>query len=216
MANVRISNLTELTGSPVGTYIVVNNSGEDTTYKMERSNFISPISTFSPTYGMFSQTATTSTISGTSEQSIIGSGAGSLSIPANGFSVGDTFRFNVYGHLSNGNNEFNIRIKEDLVTLAETGNINYSTSGEETLFQMELVFVIKAIGGAGVAEIDTKGNFYTIKNSNFTTNGYSFESTNNTDFDTTVGSTLNVTVQFDTSASDTYMYTEMITLQKIY
>lgn len=216
MANLKISQLEEYTGSPIGTYIVIDNASQDTTYKMERSNFISPISTFSPTYGMFSQTASTSTISGTSEQSIIGSGIGSLSIPANGFSVGDTFMAKVFGHLSNGNNQFNIRIKEDLITLAETGNINYNTSAEETLFQMELVFVIKNIGGAGVAEIDTKGNFRTIKNSNFTTNGYSFESTNNTDFDTTVSSTLDITIQFDTSASDTYIYTEMLTLQKIY
>ena len=216
MANVRISNLTELTGSPVGTYIVVNNSGEDTTYKMERSNFISPISTFSPTYGMFSQTATTSTISGTSEQSIIANGVGSLSIPANGFSIGDTFRAKVYGHLSSGNDSFNIKIKEDSITLSETGMIGYNTASEEVLFQMEVVFIIKSIGEAGVAKIDTKGSIHTIKSSDNSTNGVFFEGTNDTDFDTTVASTLDMTIQFNNSSTDTYIYTEMLTLEKIY
>jgi len=216
MANLKISELSGYTGSPVGTFIVVNNSSENATYKMERSAFLSPISTFSPVYGLFSQTGDSATVSGTTEQSIVGGGVGSLTIPANGFSVGDTFIARIYGHLANNNNNFNIRIKSDSAILAESGDINYSTSTDELLMELELLFVVKSVGGTGVAEILTKGNLKTIKNSNTSVNGYAFEDHNNTTFDTTSESTLDITFQFDTSASDTYVYSDFMSLTKLY
>jgi len=215
MANVRISNLSELTGSPVGTYIVVNNSSEDTTYKMLRSNFLSPVSTFSPTYGLFSQTGDSSVVSGTTEQSVIGPGVGSLSIPANGFSVGDTFKAILEGHFSSANDGVTIKIKAGSSILANSTNTTFNTFGAESLMKLELDFVIKSIGGAGTAEILTKGFFKAVK-SNQDIKGFAFEDHNNTTFDTTVENLLDITFQFDNTDSSTYVQSDLLVLSKIY
>jgi hypothetical protein len=215
MANVRISNLSELTGSPVGTYIVVNNSSEDTTYKMLRSNFLSPVSTFSPTYGLFSQTGDSSVVSGITEQSVVGPGVGSLSIPANGFSVGDTFKAILEGHFSSANDAVRIRIKAGSATLADSNSVIFNTGGAESLMKLELDFVVKSIGGAGTAEILTKGFFKAVKN-NQDIKGFSFEDHNNTTFDTTIQNQLDITFEFDNTDSSTYIQSDLLVLTKVY
>ena len=215
MANVRISNLSELTGSPVGTYIVVNNSSEDTTYKMLRSNFLSPVSTFSPTYGLFSQTGDSSVVSGITEQSVVGPGVGSLSIPANGFSVGDTFKAILEGHFSSANDAVRIRIKAGSATLADSNSIIFNTGGAESLMKLELDFVVKSIGSAGTAEILTKGFFKAVKN-NQDIKGFSFEDHNNTTFDTTIQNQLDITFEFNNTDSSTYIQSDLLVLTKVY
>ena len=215
MANVRISNLSELTGSPVGTYIVVNNSSEDTTYKMLRSNFLSPVSTFSPTYGLFSQTGDSSVASGITEQSVVGPGVGSLSIPANGFSVGDTFKAILEGHFSSANDAVRIRIKAGSATLADSNSVIFNTGGAEALMKLELDFVVKSIGGAGTAEILTKGFFKAVKN-NQDIKGFSFEDHNNTTFDTTIQNQLDITFEFNNTDSSTYIQSDLLVLTKVY
>ena len=61
----------------------------------------------------------------TSETTIIGSGVGSLSVPASGFSVGDSFRCIVSGDLgANNNDTLTLRVKTDSVVLGTTGAIN--------------------------------------------------------------------------------------------
>jgi len=216
MANLKISQLEQYTGSPIGMYIVVDNAAQDTTYKMLRSDFLRPNDDFRVMYGLYSQTGETGNISGTTEQTIIGPGIGTLSVPANGFTAGDTFKTTIRGHLSNANNDFRIKVYSDSSVLVDTGFINYSTAGEEVLMDLDLDFVISSIGGAGTASVLTKGSLRTIKNSNFTVNGYSFETHNTTSFDTTVDNVLNVTVEFDTEASDTYLMTDFLTLTKVY
>jgi len=216
MANLKISELEQYTGNPIGTYIVVDNAAQDTTYKMLRSDFLRPNDDFRIIYGLYSQTGETANISGTTEQTIIGPGVGTLTVPANGFTAGDTFKATIRGHLSNGNNDFRIRVYSDSAILTDTGFINYNTSGEEVLMDIDLDFVITSIGGAGVGEILSKGKIRTIKNSNFTVNGYSFETHNTTTFNTTIENVLNVTIEFDTTSSDTYVYTDFFTLTKVY
>lgn len=216
MANLKISQLEQYTGNPIGMYVVVDNASQDTTYKMLRSDFLRPNDDFRVMYGLYSQTGETENISGTTEQTIIGPGIGTLSVPANGFSAGDTFKATLRGHLSNANNDFRVRVYSDSAILADTGFINYSTAGEEVLFDLDLDFVVSAIGGAGTGAILSKGRIRTIKNSNFTVNGYSFETHNTTTFNTTIENILNVTIEFDTTAADTYTYTDFFTLTKVY
>lgn len=216
MANLKISQLEQYTGNPIGTYIVIDNATQDTTYKMLRSDFLRPNEDFRVMYGLYSQTGGTGNISGTTEQSIVGPGVGTLSIPANGFSVGDTFKAIIRGHLSNANNDFRIRVYSDSTILADTGFINYNTAGDEVLMDLDLDFVILSLGRPTDASVLTKGKLRTIKNSNFTVNGYSFETHNSTTFDTTVDSLLDVTIEFNASAADTYIYTDFLTLTKVY
>ena len=216
MANLKISQLEQYTGNPIGMYIVVDNAAQDTTYKMLRSDFLRPNDDFRIMYGLYSQTGETANISGTTEQTIIGPGVGTLTVPANGFTAGDTFKVTVRGHLSNANNDFRIRVYSDSATLADTGFINYNTSSEEVLVNLDLDFIISSIGGAGTASVLTKGLLKSIKNSNFTVNGYSFETLNTTSFNTTIENILNITIEFDTTDSSTYLMTDFLTLTKVY
>ena len=80
--NLPISQLPELTGiTPTAEFAV---SQDGTTYKVKKTYLKE---------GLFSQTSDSVTVSGTtSETTIIGGGIGSLSVPSNGFSVGDSFR----------------------------------------------------------------------------------------------------------------------------
>ena len=73
-------------------------------------------------YGLFNQTGNSTPITNTlTESSLIDGGVGSLSVPANGFSVGDAFHAILTGHLSAVNNHtLRIRIKTGTVILADT------------------------------------------------------------------------------------------------
>ncbi len=64
----------------------------------------SPAIPTSLNYGLFAQTANSAIITNTTtETSLINGGVGTLTVPANGFSVGDSFRA-VFGGLVNANN----------------------------------------------------------------------------------------------------------------
>jgi hypothetical protein len=167
-------------------------------------------------FGIFSQTGDTPYISGTSEQSIIDGGVGGLTVGANQFQVGDAFLATFTGHLSNNNDSFRIRVKSGSVILAQTSGINLNTSGDDEIFTLQINFVIRQIGGTGTASIFTKGMITTIKTTNFSVKGFSFEDLNNTTFDTTVSNTLDVTFEFDATDPTTYVYTDYFTLTKIY
>lgn len=212
MPNLPISQLPELAASgitPNTEYAVVQGG---VTYKVKQGT----LTPYPVVVGFFSQTGSTANLSGTSEQSIIGPGTGTLSVAANQFRVGDTFSVYVSGHLSNNNDSLQFRVKSDSVILADSGMVNYNTSGDEVNFSMEITFQILAIGGPGSASIQTRAFWKTVKNSNFTVNGYSFESTNNTTFDTTDGNNLDITIEFDNTNPSTYLYTEMLVLDKLY
>ena len=106
---------------------------------------------------LFTQTATsTPVINTTTETTILNGGLGSLSVPADGFSVGDTFVFNMQGNILCGNNQ-------DLTIRAKSGSVTFF-SATLTLpsitylpFNLNLIFVIRQIGAAGVADIATGG-----------------------------------------------------------
>ena len=214
MPNLSISQLPELlaTGLTTTAEFAVAQSG--VTYRIKNEN----LSPFSPVYGLFTQTGTSTTVSGTSEQSIINGGTGYLTVGPNQFKVGDTFHVVIRGHLSNNNDNMTIRVKggSGSTILADTGSINYNTSADNVLMSLDIYFIIQSIGGAGSAQILTKGCLNTVKNSNFTTNGYVFETVNNTTFDTTISNSLDVTWQFDATDASTYMYSEFFTLVKLY
>lgn len=212
MPNLPISSLPELASSAltINAEFAVAQGG--TTYKIKNGN----LSPYPTVYGLFTQTGTTAFISGTTEQSILNGGIGVLTVGANQFQVGDTFHAILKGHLSNNNDYLRFKVKSDSVILADSTSIQYNTSGDETLMTLDLYFRINSIGSAGNASILTKGYLRTIKNSNFSVNGYSFESTNSTTFDTTINNTLDVTIQFDATDSQTYIYTDFFVLNKVY
>ena len=167
--------------------------------------------------GLFSQTANSTIISGTtSELSLIDGGVGTLSVPANGFVVGDSFNAQFAGLLSAKNNDtIRIRVKSGSVVLADSGT-QILPATTNAVWSLRIEFTIRTIGGAGVASIVTLGNFSNIKQSNNTLEGFAFNTINNTTFDTTISNTLDVTAQWSSTSALNSIYSDLFVLNKIY
>jgi hypothetical protein len=141
---------------------------------------------------------------------------GSLTVPANGFRVGDSFHAVLTGHISSVNNHtLHIRIKTDGVALADTGVI---TMPATTLkhWKLDINFTIRAIGPSGVASIASGGTFFYTKNASNALEGTNFSTETTTGFDTTISNTLEVTAQWGTASTGDSIYSEIFTLNKIF
>lgn len=171
----------------------------------------------STNYGLFTQLADSPVITGTTaELTLIDSGLGSLSVPANGFAVGDTFKGDFSGLMSSKNGDtITIRIKSGSVILADSG-AQTMTGSTNVVWSLSMNFTIRAIGPAGVASVVTFANFLSIKQSNGAIEGFGFNNVNNTTFDTTVSNTLDVTAEFSSTSGLNSIYSDIFTLNKIY
>lgn len=168
--------------------------------------------------GLFAQTASSTPITNTTtELSLLDGGVGSLSVPANGFQVGDSFQANLSGHISSKNNDdLHIRVKTATgVLLADTGLINMPQCTNQH-WDLKLNFTIRAIGVAGVASIASTMLFTFTKDASTAFEGENVSIINNTTFDTTVLNTLEVTAQWNAADPLNSIYTELCTLFKTY
>lgn len=211
MADLPISSLPELTAITQNAEFAVAQGG--TTYKVKNST----LAPFPTVYGLFSQTGNSAVVSATTiETTIIDGGVGTLSVPANGFQIGDSFRVIMGGIINAGNNEdIQIRIKSDTVVLADSGMQNLIGSTND-IWVLQIDFTIRSIGAAGVASIVTLGVFTTHKTSNNTSSGFSFNTLNNSTFDTTIDNTLDITVEWDTDSGSNSIYSDVFVLNKTY
>ena len=168
-------------------------------------------------YGLFAQTANSTTITATtSELTLIGGGVGSLSVPANGFQVGDSFVANLYGHISCvGTATIQIRVKSGSVLLADTGIIPLDVTTNKH-WNFEVSFTVRSLGTIGVGSIVSAGVFNYIKNSGLNFEGSNFVNLNNTTFDTTILNTLDITAQWNTNNAGNNIYSAIFVLNKIY
>jgi len=169
-------------------------------------------------YGLFAQTANSTLITNTTaESSLINGGVGTLTIPANGFQVGDSFRA-VFGGVMNANNNQNIRIrvKAGSIVLLDSGAQNLGSSVINDVWSLNIDFTIRAIGAAGVASIVSLGSFHYTKTNNASVQGFGFNTVNNTTFDTTISNALNVTAQWGTASPGNNIYSDIFILNKIY
>jgi hypothetical protein len=168
-------------------------------------------------YGLFAQTANSTPITGTTtETTLINGGTGTLSIPANGFRIGDSFRADFGGVMSAKNNDtIRIRIKAGSVVLADSGPQVMQTAVDD-VWQLSANFTIRATGSAATGSIVTLGVFHSTKQSNGTQTGFAFNTVNSSSFDTTVSNTLNVTAQFSSNAPENSIFSDIFILNKIY
>jgi hypothetical protein len=162
---------------------------------------------------LFTQTGNSPTITATVvETSLIDGGIGSLSVPANGFSLGDTFSVKFGGIVSAANSEtLTIRIKSGSVILGSDTVTFPNTSTRP--WQFYATFVIRQIGGTTVASIQSNG-LYTFHNNSGTILGGGFDTLNNTTFDTTILNTLDFTVQWGSSNASNSIYSSNFYLIK--
>lgn len=167
--------------------------------------------------GLFAQTGNSVPITGTTvETTLINGGVGTLSVPANGFSVGDSFRGDFGGVLNSANNQtIRIRIKSGSVIFVDSGLQNI-TNITNNVWSLSLDFTVRQIGPAGTASIVTLATFNYAKTVNGTVEGFSFNSINNTTFNTTINNTLDVTVQWGSNNAGNSIYSDIFVLNKIY
>lgn len=164
------------------------------------------------TTGLFAQTSDGVVVTNTQvETNIIGSGQGSLSVPANGFKVGDSFEAVLSGIISTENNHYlTINVKSGSQILATTLGILMSHCANQP-FQIRITFTIKSIGVNG--EVSTFGSF-TYNNNQIELKGVMF--TDNEVLNTTIQNTLQVTAQWSQTDTHDSIQCKNFTLHKTY
>jgi len=168
-------------------------------------------------FRLFAQTANSTTITATtSELTLIGGGVGSLTVPANGFQVGDSFRLDMGGVMSAQNgNTITIRLKSGSVSLGSSGALTMPGITNQVWY-LTTTFTIRAIGAAGVASIVSLSQFHILKAASGTQEGFAWNVVNSTTFDTTTSNTLNITAQFSSNNANNSIYSDIFTLSKTY
>jgi len=172
----------------------------------------------SVSYGLFAQTANSTIITNTTvESTLINGGVGTLTVPANGFSVGDSFRA-VFGGVINADNNqtIRIRVRAGAVLLLDSGLQNLGSAVIDDIWSLNIDFTIRQLGAAGVASIVSLGSFHYTKTNNASVQGFGFNVVNSTTFDTTISNTLDVTIQWGAASTGNNIYSDIFILNKTY
>ena len=167
---------------------------------------------------LYTQTNSSTPVTATAvEGSLLDGGLGTLTIPANGFQVGDSFSGSLIGHLSCvGTATLQIRVKTASgILLADTGAMAMSAATSKH-WKLDVNFTVRQLGAATVASIASGGLFAYTKNSGLNFEGVNFSIINNTTFDTTLVNTLVITAQWNTNNAGNSIYSELFTLFKTY
>lgn len=184
-----------------------------TTYTVSLSD---PLPVVPPTlaYGLYAQTANSLTVVDPNTATIIGAGVGALSVPANTFNIGDSFRVRMGGHLTCTNTQLlTINVYANASLLASTGAIDLkTTTNKHWIFDVD--FTIRSLGVTG--SIVSLGQFSYIPNpagQAFEGSDFSVVSTLNT----TILNTLDISVVWaNNEAGVNSIYSEFFTLTKTY
>lgn len=170
-----------------------------------------------PSGGLFAQTGNSTIITGITESTLINGGVGTLTVPANGFQIGDSYRAVFGGVMNAANNQtIRIRVKAGAITLLDSGVQNLSSSIINDIWSLNVDFTIRQIGTAGVASIVSLGAFHYTKTNNASVQGFGFNVVNNTTFNTTISNILDVTVQWGSNNAGNSIYSDIFVLNKTY
>lgn len=150
---------------------------------------------------IFTQTATVTVSNTTSELTILGSGIGSLTLPANFFTVGKTIDCELHGHYSNaGTPTLRVRFYLGSTVIADTGVITTpSFTGDEHL-RIRLIVTCRTTGASGSVSVSAECRSH----SGASGGGSYFEMEmipTEVTVDTTASQALNITAQWGTAAS---------------
>jgi hypothetical protein len=169
------------------------------------------------TNGIYAQTGNSTIITGTTESTLINGGVGTLTVPANGFQVGDSYRA-IFGGVMNAANNQTIRIRVEAgpIILLDSGAQNLGSSVVNDVWSLNIDFTIRQVGGVGVASIVSLGSFHYTKTNNASVQGFGFNDVNNTTFSTTISNVLNVTAQWGSANAANNIYSDIFVLNKIY
>ncbi len=184
---------------------------------MSTGIYISGINPIRIVGGLFAQTALGTPIANTIvETSLVGAGVGTMSVPANGFQIGDSFTVKMCGKLSCANNEtIHIRLKSNGVVIADAGVFQMKIATNK-FFELIADFTITKIGAAGVAELFVNGQYSYNQNANTNLDGVNFALISNTTFDTTIANALTITAQWGLANAANSIQSQNFVLQKVY
>lgn len=170
-------------------------------------------------YGVFSQTADSEPIVDTTEsRTLIGNGVGTLSVAANTFKVGDSFQITMIGHLSAINSDtltINL-IETNTPTILATSGAIIMRSSTDKHFELQANFTIRQIGSVTIASIFTGAFFNYTRNGSSSLESVIFSNGNSTTFDTTQNNRLDVTAEWSNASPNNSIYSEILSLTKIY
>lgn len=194
------------------------NSGTSGSSGLTGTSGTSPVFPLPVVYGLYAQTADSVDVTNTTtETTIIGSGVGTLTVGANQFAVGDSFKADVVGVMGAQNNEtLRIRVKAGSIVLVDSGFQNLGSAITSDVWSLSINFTVRAVGAPGVASVATLGKFSFTKTNNGAVEGFSFNTLNNTTFDTTISNTLGVTVEWGAANILNSIYSDIFVLNKIY
>jgi hypothetical protein len=169
--------------------------------------------------GLYAQTALGTAVvyapSG-GQKDLIGTGVGSLVIPANTLKIGDSFAAKMCGNLTNTNNQIlHIRVRSNGVLIIDALEYNLSTTTDK-YFDLVLDFTVTKLGGAGVAELFSNGIFTYNKNAAVAMEGVHFGLVSNTVFNTTIVNSLSITAEWVTNNAANTIRSQNFTLTKVY
>lgn len=168
--------------------------------------------------GLFAQTGNSTPVTATTTAgTIIDGGVGSLSVPANGFQVGDSFRVDMGGLITAKNNDtLKITLFSGAVILADSDLMVMPTISSPQVWHMSVNFTVRAIGAAGVAELVTLAQFHILKVASGTQEGFAWNDVNSTTFDTTISNTLDIKAKWSSNSALNSIYSDICILNKIY
>jgi hypothetical protein len=219
LIQMKTANGSTIGNPPTGDFFIFIDSNNSNKYTLRDSSGADTIlgggAAVGTLYGLYSQTVQSATINTAPEQSIIGTGVGTLSVPANGFSVGDSFHGKIGGKINatggGGRSEIIIKIKTGTTVLATTGAFDLDNATNQG-WECELDFTIASLGATG--SICTNGNFAYTKDGSRQVFGYIFQDVQT--IDTTVANTLDITVEWNVLNGGDDIYSANFVLYKTY
>lgn len=188
---VETPTLTGPAGAPV---LMASDLDFANTYNLLRCPSINGIR---PSGGVYSESAATVLSGIQNTTSIIGlaTGYGSVSIPAGGFALGDVYALKFGGSITCANGDvFNIVLGASGSSPTTFAIFNIAIDGAQvgSWWEVELEFIIRALGGPGIGSIASNGNF-SYYNANAFLKGVGVNSLQNSTFSTVVSNMLTLT-----------------------
>ena len=215
----KISQYTPITTLANGDLIDVSQDTGAATYATKSINYADLLAQLTTAiggdatlYGLYAQTVVSATVTNTTtETSIVGSGVGSLTVPADTFLRGDSYHAKIGGVISalNGD-DITINIKTGATILATTGAISLSPV-TALGWELELDFTIASLTATG--SMCTNGNFAYNRDTG-SLEGFVFQDVQT--IDTTIANTLDITVTWGQAKTQDQIYSANFVLYKTY
>ena len=205
LANGDLLDVSQDTGA--GTY-----STKSISYSDLLTQLTAAISGDATLFGLYAQTVQSATVTNTTtETSVIGTGVGSLTVPADTFLRGDSYHAKIGGVISAQNGDtIEIHIKTGSTVLASTGSISLSPV-TALGWELELDFTIASLTATG--SMCTNGNFAYNRDTG-SLEGFVFQDVQT--IDTTIANTLDVTVTWGQAKTQDQIYSANFVLFKTY